>query len=54
MKEQDKIELLSVLKQRFKDRAIYNVDLLFDYLAEKLIDKELEIPSTASEEESPF
>ena len=54
MTEAEKTELLCVLKERFKDRAIYNIDLLFDYLAEKLIDKELEIPSTANEEESPF
>ena len=54
MTEAEKINLLNEVKRRFKAKHDKNLDLLFNYLDEKFIDKEPEFTSTAHEEESPF
>ena len=55
MNEQEKISLLNEVKRRFKAKHDENLDLLFNYLDEKFIDKETEITSyQKQEEETPF
>ena len=55
MTESEKINLLNEVKRRFKAKHDENLDLLFNYLDEKFIDKETEITSyQKQEEETPF
>jgi len=55
MTEVEKINLLSEVKRRFKAKHDANLDLLFEYLDEKFIDKSTQIKSTPpSEEGEPF
>ena len=54
MTEQEKHHLLKEVKRRFQAKQNENLELLFNYLDEKFIDKEPEYNSTAHEEESPF
>ena len=55
MTETEKINLLNEVKRRFKAKHDENLDLLFNYLDEKFIDKETEITSYQKQKEnSPF